>query len=90
MNSSRNQLSTKDIECTAIQITNAANILNLFQITLTKLSEASNLPIKIICGEKDKYLIRQHLNEINCQSEVFFNGDIYSPEPAIIFTVTLP
>ena len=90
MNLSLKQLSTSDTECTAIHITNTSNIMNLFQVTLTKLSEASDLPIKIICGEKHKYLIRQQLNEMNCRSEVFLNGDIAKPEPSILFTVTLP
>lgn len=89
MNLSLKQLSTKSTECTAIQITDSSNIFNLFQITLTKLSEVSDLPIKIICCEKDKYLIRQQLKEMSCQSEVFLNGDISNPEPSIIFTVTL-
>ncbi len=90
MNLSLKQLSTQETACTAIQITSASNILQMLQITLTKLSEVSDLPIKIICGDKDKYLIRQQLNEMSCQSEVYLNGDISTPEPAIIFTITLP
>ncbi len=90
MNLSLKQLSIKDRECTAIQITNASNIFHLFQTTLIKLSEASDLPIKIICSEKDKYLIRQQLNEMSCQSKVFLNGDTSNPEPSTILTVILP
>jgi len=90
MNLSLKQLSSQYTECTAVQVNNTSNILHLFKVTLTNLSEASNLPIKIICGEKDKYLIRQQLNEMNCRSEVFLNGDINTPEPSVLFTVTLP
>ena len=90
MNLSLKQLTTQHTECTAIQITNTSNMLHLFKQTLINLSEASDLPIKVICGEKDKYLIRQQLTEMNCRSEVFLNGDITKPEPAILFTVTLP
>ena len=81
MNLSLKQLSTRDTVCTAIKITNT---LHLLKITLTKLSEVSDLPIKIICDEKNKYLIRQQLNEISCGSEVFLNGDISNPEPPIL------
>jgi mannose-1-phosphate guanylyltransferase len=90
MNLPLEQLSTKDSTCTAIEITNTSNILHLFQKTVTKLSEASDLPIKIICEKKDKYLIRQQLNEMRCGDKVFLNGDNANPEPAIIFTITLP
>jgi len=90
MNLALKQLSTSSTECTAIQITNTSNMMHLFKMTLSNLSEASDLPIKVICGEKDKYLVRQQLNEMNCRSEVFLNGDISSPEPSVLFTVTLP
>ncbi len=90
MNLSLEQSTTQYTECTAIQISNTANMLHLFKQTLINLSEASDLPIKVICGEKDKYLIRQQLNEMNCRSAVFLNGDIAKPEPEILFTVTLP
>jgi len=85
-----NIVKTNDVASTAVQITNSSNVMHLLQITLIKLSEASDLPIKIICGEKDKYLIRQQLNEINCQSNVYMNEDVSVHEPSIIFTVTLP
>jgi len=90
MNLALKQLSTSSTECTAIQITNASNMMHLFKMTLSNLSEASGLPIKVICGEKDKYLVRQQLNEMNCCSEVFLNGDISTPEPSVLFTITLP
>jgi hypothetical protein len=90
MNLSSKPLSIKDTAYTAIQLTNTSNILHLFQVTLLKLSEASDLPIKIICGEKDKYLIRQQLSEMSFPSDVYLNDDISRSEPAIIFTVTLP
>jgi hypothetical protein len=90
MNLALKQLSSRSSECTAIQITNTSSMMHLFKMTLTNLSEASDLPIKVICGEKDKYLVRQQLNEMNCRSEVFLNGDISKPEPSILFTVTLP
>ena len=89
MNLSLRRLSTRDVECTAIKITNLSKVLHLLQITLTKLSEVSDLPIKIICDEESKYLVRQQLNEMSCGSEVFLNGDILNPEPSILFTVTL-
>jgi mannose-1-phosphate guanylyltransferase len=89
MNLSSKQLNTIDVECTAIKVNNVGNVLHLLQKTLTKLSEVSDLPIKIICDEKNKYLIRQQLNEMNCGTEVFLNGDIANPEPSILFTVTL-
>ena len=90
MNLSLKHLSSRTTECTAIKITNSSSMLHLFKLTLVNLSEASDLPIKVICGEKDKYLIRQQLNEMNCRSEVFLNGDLAKPEPTILFTVTLP
>ena len=90
MNLALKQLSTGSTECTAIQITNTSNMMHLFKMTLSNLSEMSNLPIKIICGEKDKYLVRQQLNEMNCRSEVFLIGDISNPEPSVLLTVTLP
>ena len=90
MNLALKQLSSRSSECTAIQITNTSSMMHLFKMTLTNLSEASDLPIKVICGEKDKYLVRQQLNEMNCRSEVFLNGDISNPEPSILFTITLP
>jgi len=90
MNLSLKSLNTKNTACTAIQITNTSHVLHLFQTTLLKLSEASDLPIKIICGEKDKYLIRQQLSEMNCQSDVYLNDDTSNAEPSIIFTITLP
>ncbi len=89
MNLSLKQLNSRDAECTAIEMTNAPNVLHLLQKTLTKLSEVSNLPIKIICDDQKKYLIRQQLNEMNCGTEVFLNGDITHPEPSVLFTVTL-
>jgi hypothetical protein len=89
MNLSLKQLNTRNVECTAIKITNPSNVLHLLQITLTKLSEVSDLPIKIICDEQNKYVIRQQLNEMSCGSEVFLNGDISNPEPSVLFTVTL-
>lgn len=89
MNLSSKQLSARNVECTVIQTNNASNVLHLLQKTLTKLSEISDLPIKIICDEKNKYLIRQQLNEMSCGTEVFLNGDVSNPEPSILFTVTL-
>jgi hypothetical protein len=53
MNLSLKQLSTRDTECTAIKMMNTSNIFHLLEITLTKLSEASDLPIKIICDKKN-------------------------------------
>jgi hypothetical protein len=89
MNLSSKLLNSRDAECTAIKINNASNVLHLLQKTLKKLSEVSDLPIKIICDEKNKYLIRQQLNEMSCGTEVFLNGDISHPEPSVLFTVTL-
>ena len=60
-----------------------STVLHLLQKTRTKLSEISDLPIKIICDDQNKYLIRQQLNEMSCGTEVFLNGDITNSEPSI-------
>ena len=83
MNFSLKQLSTRDAQCTAIEITKVSTVLHLLQKTRTKLSETSDLPIKIICDDQNKYLIRQQLNEMSYGTEVFLNGDITNPEPSI-------
>ncbi len=86
MNSQLKQANKIDIGCTAIQISHASNVLGLFQTTLSKLSEASNLPIRVVCGDQDKYIIRQQLKEMNCQSEVFMDEDLSNEGPSIVIT----
>jgi len=90
MNLSLKQPNPKNIPCTAIKVMNTSNALYLFQKTLTKLSEASDLPIKIVCNEKDNYLIRQQLSDMSCQSDVYMNGDDSIPDSSVIITITLP
>lgn len=86
MNASSESLKSNISSNNNIQIVYPKNTLKYLQSTITKLSEVTNLPIKIICGAKDKYVVRQQINQINCQSKIYMDEELCSANPAIIIT----
>lgn len=86
MNRQPNHTNTNNSSRTTIEIVHSANSSHMFQSTIRKLAEITELPIKIICGDKDKYLIRQQINEIQTNAKVFIDGDESNPSPSIIVT----
>lgn len=86
MNTQLNQSNNSNEQRTTIEIVYNSTSSNVLHSTISKLAEVTNLPIKIICREKDKYLIRQQINEIQCPNGIFIDGDIASVAPSIIVT----